>query len=124
MSKNTTGQPGKDDPIVLIRGSSTTGNNSPLVVVDGVQGVSGWQRINPNDIESISVLKDASAAIYGSRAANGVILITTKRGTTGKPTISYSANFGFSQPTRLPKPPIQPSCWCMARSPIPRAGTA
>jgi TonB-linked SusC/RagA family outer membrane protein len=103
MSKNTTGQPGKDDPIVFIRGSSTTGNNSPLVVVDGVQGVSGWQRINPNDIESISVLKDASAAIYGARAANGVILITTKRGTTGKPTISYSANFGFSQPTRLPK---------------------
>lgn len=103
MAKNTTGQPGKDDPIVLIRGRSTTGNSSPLVVVDGIQGVSGWQRINPNDIESISVLKDASAAIYGARAANGVILITTKRGTIGKPIISYSANFGFSQPTRTPK---------------------
>ncbi|MEO5997481.1 MAG: SusC/RagA family TonB-linked outer membrane protein [Chitinophagaceae bacterium] len=72
-------------------------------MVDGSQGVSGWQRINSRDIESISVLKDASAAIYGARAANGVILITTKRGVTGKPIISYSANFGISQPTRLPE---------------------
>ena len=97
------GEAGRDNADILIRGRSTTGNNTPLVVVDGIQGYSGWERINSNDIESISVLKDASAAIYGSRAANGVILITTKRGTTGKPVISYTFNQGITQPTRLPK---------------------
>jgi TonB-linked SusC/RagA family outer membrane protein len=65
--------------------------------------IGGLERLDPNDIESLSVLKDASAAIYGNRAANGVILITTKRGKTGKPTINYSFNQGFSSPTRLPK---------------------
>jgi TonB-dependent SusC/RagA subfamily outer membrane receptor len=65
--------------------------------------IGGLERLDPNDIESMSVLKDASAAIYGNRAANGVILITTKRGKTGKPTINYSFNQGFSSPTRLPK---------------------
>lgn len=103
ISKNTSGEPGRDDPTILVRGRNTTGNNNPLVVVDGIQDVAGWQRINPNDIESISVLKDASAAIYGARAANGVILITTKRGKLGKPTISYSFNQGIASPTRLPK---------------------
>ena len=103
ITKGPTGEPGRDNPTVLIRGRNTTGDNNPLVVVDGIQGVSGWQRINPNDIESISVLKDASAAIYGSRAANGVILITTKRGVTGKPTISYSFNQAITKPTRIPK---------------------
>jgi TonB-dependent starch-binding outer membrane protein SusC len=103
ISNNRTGEPGRDNNTVYIRGRSTTGDNSPLVVVDGIQGYSGWQRINSNDIESISVLKDASAAIYGARAANGVILITTKRGATGKPTISYTFNQGISQPTRVPK---------------------
>lgn len=102
--KNTSGSPGDDDATtILIRGQNTTGDNSPLIVVDGVQDVAGWQRINPNDIESVSVLKDASAAIYGSRAANGVILITTKRGSLGKPTITYSFNQGITEPTRLPK---------------------
>lgn len=100
---NRSGEPGADNATILIRGNNTTGNNSPLVVVDGVQNPPGWQRINSNDIEAISVLKDASAAIYGSRAANGVILITTKRGKIGKPTISYSFNQGISQPTRLPE---------------------
>ena len=103
ITKLASGEPGRDNPSILIRGRNTTGNNSPLVVVDGIQGVSGWERINPNDIESISVLKDASAAIYGSRAANGVILITTKRGSSGKPTISYSFNQAITQPTRVPK---------------------
>lgn len=103
ITKLSSGEPGRDNPTLLIRGRNTTGNNNPLVVVDGIQGVSGWERINPNDIESISVLKDASAAIYGSRAANGVILITTKRGMTGKPTISYSFNQAITQPTRIPK---------------------
>jgi TonB-linked SusC/RagA family outer membrane protein len=100
---NRSGEPGRDDAMVFIRGMSTTGNTSPLVVVDGIQGYTGWERINSNDIESISVLKDASAAIYGSRAANGVILITTKRGTVGKPTLSYSFSEGISQPTRIPE---------------------
>lgn len=103
ITSNRSGEPGKDNSTILIRGRSTTGDNSPLVVVDGIQGVTGWERINANDIESISVLKDASAAIYGARAANGVILITTKRGNSGKPTISYTFNQGLSQPTRVPK---------------------
>lgn len=103
ITKMPSGEPGRDNASILIRGRNTTGDNSPLVVVDGIQGVQGWERINPNDIESISVLKDASAAIYGARAANGVILITTKRGQIGKPLISYSFNQGITQPTRLPK---------------------
>jgi TonB-linked SusC/RagA family outer membrane protein len=103
VTKMSSGEPGRDNPDIFIRGRNTTGDNSPLVVVDGVQGVTGWERINSNDIESISVLKDASAAIYGARAANGVILITTKRGTTGKPVISYSFNQAVNQPTRIPK---------------------
>lgn len=101
---NTSGEPGYDGSSILMRGLATTGSNDVLIVVDGVPGqIGGLERLNPNDIESISVLKDASAAIYGSRAANGVILITTKRGKTGKPTISASFNQGFSSPTRLPK---------------------
>ena len=103
ITKNTSGEPGRDDNVLLIRGRNTTGETRPLVVVDGIQDVSGWERINSNDIESISVLKDASAAIYGARAANGVILITTKRGSLGKPLINYSYNKGISTPTRLPK---------------------
>lgn len=101
---NRSGEPGYDGSVILVRGLATTGNNDVLIVVDGVPGqIGGLQRLNPNDIESLSVLKDASAAIYGSRAANGVILITTKRGRTGKPMISASFDQGFSSPTRLPK---------------------
>ena len=101
---NRAGEPGYDGSSFTIRGLATTGNNDVLIVVDGVPGqIGGLERLNPNDIESISVLKDASAAIYGSRAANGVILVTTKRGKSGKPTINASFNQGFSSPTRLPK---------------------
>ena len=101
---NRAGEPGYDGSSILIRGLATTGNNDVLVVVDGVPGqIGGLERLNPNDIESISVLKDASAAIYGSRAANGVILVTTRRGKSGKPSIAASFNQGFSSPTRLPK---------------------
>ncbi|QGY43453.1 SusC/RagA family TonB-linked outer membrane protein [Maribellus comscasis] len=96
------GEPGNDDPIVRIRGINTLGDNSPLVVVDGVPGRS-LSRIDPNSIESITVLKDASAAIYGSQAANGVILITTKRGEKGKPKITVNFNQGFNQPTVIPE---------------------
>src|SRR5699024_1079950 len=104
MALQSTGEPGRNDPAIHVRGLGTTGNTSPLVVVDGVPDAPGWQYINSNDIESISVLKDASAAIYGARAANGVILITTKRGGLGKPTISYTFNQGFTRPAMIPTP--------------------
>ena len=104
VANNRSGEPGYDGSSFSIRGLATTGNNDVLIVVDGIPGqIGGLDRLDPNDIESISILKDASAAVYGSRAANGVILVTTKRGSTGKPTISYSFNQGFSSPTRLPK---------------------
>ena len=104
VATNRGGEPGYDGSQIRIRGVSTTGNTDVLVVVDGVPGqVGGLERLDPNDIESVSVLKDASAAVYGSRAANGVILVTTKKGSSGKPTVSYSFNQGFASPTRLPK---------------------
>ena len=104
VAVNRSGEPGADGSSIRIRGSNTLNNGDALIVVDGIPNrAGGLDRINPNDIESVSVLKDASAAIYGSRAANGVILITTKRGKTGKPVFSYSANQGFSQPTVVPK---------------------
>lgn len=104
IANNTSGEPGYDGSSLLIRGLATTGSNNVLVVVDGVPGqIGGLERLDPNDIDNISILKDGSAAVYGSRAANGVILITTKRGRMGKPVINYSYNQGFNAPTRLPK---------------------
>lgn len=103
IGRNNSGEPGFDDSNILIRGISTTGNASPLVVIDGVpERAGGFSRLDPNDIESFTILKDASAAIYGARAANGVILITTKRGKLSKPTIEYNVNLGLRQPTRIP----------------------
>jgi TonB-linked SusC/RagA family outer membrane protein len=103
VAVNRSGEPGYDGSTIRIRGSNTLGENGALVVIDGVPArAGGIERLNPADIESISVLKDASAAIYGSRAANGVILVTTKRGKTGKPELSYSFNQGFAQPTVIP----------------------
>ena len=100
----SSGEPGYDGSNIRIRGTNTFGNTSALVVIDGVPDVAGGlERLNPADIETMSVLKDASAAIYGSRAANGVILITTKHGKTGKPRLSYNYNHGWAQPTRVPK---------------------
>ncbi len=87
---------------VMVRGIGTLNNSSPLYIVDGMY-MSGIDHINPNDIASIDVLKDASsAAIYGSRAANGVVIVTTKEGsnTEGKPIIDLSANIGVSSPTK------------------------
>ena len=104
IASTPSGEPGSDASRILIRGQATIGDNSPLVVIDGVANrLGGLDRINPNDVESISVLKDGSAAIYGAQAANGVILITTKRGKTGKAVFNYSYNQGFVTPTRLPK---------------------
>lgn len=95
------GQPGKDNGTVRIRGLGTVNNADPLVIVDGVE--SSMNNINPNDIETTTVLKDGpSAAIYGSKAANGVILITTKKGKSGEPQLNYSGYVGLQDPTRLP----------------------
>lgn len=100
----TSGEPGYDGASINIRGTNTLGNSSPLVVIDGIPDRDGGLgRLNPKDIESISVLKDASAAIYGARAANGAILVTTKKGNSGKPKITYDFNKGWSQPGRIPK---------------------
>jgi TonB-linked SusC/RagA family outer membrane protein len=88
---------------IRIRGITTLSNNDPLVLVDGVP-VSSIDDVNANDIESISVLKDAaSASIYGSRAAAGVILITTKRADSGQAVFEYSAQYGIEKPTELPE---------------------
>ncbi|MCM4162662.1 MULTISPECIES: TonB-dependent receptor [unclassified Arenibacter] len=99
---NRSGQPGDNGSQLFIRGTSTLGVNGPLFVIDGVPGREGFDQIDPRDIQSISVLKDASAAIYGARAANGVILVTTKRGAIGKPQVSFTYNQGIVEPTRLP----------------------
>ena len=104
VAVNRSGEPGYDGSSIRIRGANTLNNNDALIVIDGIPNRSGGlDRINPADIETISVLKDASAAIYGARAANGVILITTKKGKTGKPELSYSFNQGFADPTVIPK---------------------
>lgn len=102
IANTRTGEPGEDNADILIRGKGTLGSTSPLIVVDGVADRS-FGRLNPDDIESISVLKDASAAIYGARAANGVIVVTTKRGKEGKVKVNYNGNLSFSQPTRIPE---------------------
>ena len=94
--RQTSGQPGEDSASLRIRGNTTLNNNSPLVLVDGVE----WSMddVNPADIESVTVLKDASStAIYGSRAANGVILITTKKG-SGKASVTYSVQAVMQTP--------------------------
>ena len=98
------GEPGQDGATINIRGINTLGNSSPLVVIDGIPDRDGGiGRLNPQDVESISVLKDASSAIYGARAANGVILVTTKRGESGAPKLEYTFNSGWSAPTVLPE---------------------
>jgi TonB-linked SusC/RagA family outer membrane protein len=96
-------EPGRDNPNFLIRGRGTfsSAGAEPLVLIDGVTG--SFSNLSPDDIESVSVLKDAaSASIYGARAANGVILVTTKKGRKGAPTISYRANVARHAPTALP----------------------
>jgi TonB-linked SusC/RagA family outer membrane protein len=97
------GRPGEDVANIYVRGQSTWVDSSPLIIVDGMERES-FSQINPNEVESISVLKDASStAVYGVRGANGVILLTTKRGVEGKPRISLSANWGVQQPTQIPE---------------------
>jgi TonB-linked SusC/RagA family outer membrane protein len=95
---NSTGAPGSSAQI-RIRGVNSIRNSDPLYVVDGIIMLNGGiENINPNDIESFEVLKDASAAIYGSRSSNGVILVTTKKGKIGAPTFSYNSYLGYQSP--------------------------
>ena len=97
-------QPGYDDNPIYVRGTGTFNDSEALIVIDGVpdrQG--GLSRLNPEEIESISVIKDATAAVYGSRSANGVIVVTTKKGKSGKVDVNYSSVFSFDQPAFLPK---------------------
>ncbi len=90
------GQPGSDNTDISIRGFGNA-----LIIVDGVQ--QSFEQIDPNEIESISILKDASAAIFGARAGNGVVLVTTRRGKAGSSKINFTSNFGVQTPTRFPK---------------------
>jgi TonB-dependent SusC/RagA subfamily outer membrane receptor len=95
------GEPGFDGSGILIRGPATNGRTDPLTVVDGVPR--DFSRLDPNTIETLTVLKDAAAvAPYGVAGANGVILITTKAGKSGKPTLTYSGYYGFQNPTSVP----------------------
>lgn len=95
---NSSGMPGDNEVKMYIRGKSTWDNTDPLVLVDGIER--NMNDVDMNEIESISVLKDASAtAVYGVRGGNGVILITTKRGTDTAPVINFSANYTFKSPT-------------------------
>ena len=97
----SSGKPGDDHAVIDIRGVGTFGSNMPLIIIDGFPG--SMSDVNANDIKSISVLKDAaSSSIYGNRAANGVILITTKKGASGEMKISYNGYFGVQNATRLP----------------------
>lgn len=96
------GQPGRDVGGIKIRGIGTLGDSNPLVLIDGVEG--NINHVNPNDIASVSVLKDASsAAIYGSRAANGVILVTTKRANNDNVSVAYNNYMGWQSPTEMTK---------------------
>lgn len=101
-SMQSSGQPGADDAKIFVRGvgSLTEAGATPLILVDGVER--SFFQMDPNEIESINVLKDASAtAVFGVRGANGVILVTTRRGEEGKAKISVSSNVGLQMPTRL-----------------------
>ncbi|WP_443944416.1 SusC/RagA family TonB-linked outer membrane protein [Pedobacter sp. AW1-32] len=95
------GRPGQDGATIRVRGTGTINNNNALVVIDGIIGT--MDAVNPNDVESVSILKDAAAAsIYGSAAANGVILITTRKGANKTPTFSYTGIVSITNPTNIP----------------------
>lgn len=96
------GEPGADGSTLLIRGLGTTGSNAPLILVDGIQR--DFSSIDPNEVSDITILKDAaSTAIYGIKGANGVVLVTTRRGVNDHPSISVTGQNGWQSPTRLPK---------------------
>lgn len=97
---SNSGQPGAESKI-RIRGTGTVNDSNPLYIVDGMPSESGINHLNPSDIESIEILKDAaSAAIYGARGANGVVLVTTKKGKKGKATVDYEFTYGIQNPAK------------------------
>lgn len=112
ITTNSAGAEGGDMSI-LVRGRNSIGaNNSPLIVLDGIPYSGNISEINPDDISSIEVLKDASAAaIYGSRGSNGVILVATKRGKLGKPTVNYNGFYGIQKIASLPDVLTGPEFW-------------
>lgn len=103
----SSGEPGRNDANLHIRGISTYGSSAPLIIIDGVeqsseQAMAELNAMDPNEIQGISILKDASStAVYGVRGANGVIIVTTKRGNEGKPVINFSSNYGLTTATAL-----------------------
>jgi len=97
----SSGRPGGEGYSLQIRGFSSINGNKPLVLIDGIPG--NLDALNPADIESVTVLKDAAASIYGARAADGVMIVTTKSGTKGAPRITYSFSYGIKTPTFLKK---------------------
>lgn len=97
----SSGQPGNDGASIQIRGIGTLSSSSVLILVDGIQETS-LDAVNPQDIENISILKDASAAIYGSLAANGVILVTTKKGSKNKTVVNFNAMLSNTSPINVP----------------------
>ena len=107
FSQQTSGQPGADGATFFVRGVSSynIGSNTPLIVIDDIESTyDQFARIDPNEVESITILKDASTtAVYGVRGANGVVIITTRRGKIGAPTISFRGETALQQPTIFPE---------------------
>ncbi len=98
------GEVGRDEATVYVRGTGTYNNSAPLILIDGIVRES-FAQIDPNEIQSINVLKDASAtAVFGVKGANGVIIVTTRRGVAGKPQISFSGQYAITEPMRIPDP--------------------
>ena len=101
LTVQQSGQPGSNDSEIYIRGLSSWNGSQPLVLVDGIER--DFSDLDPNEINTLSVLKDASAtAVFGAKGANGVIIVTTKRGTLGKPKLDITASYGMQQATRIP----------------------
>jgi len=104
IARQGSGEPGRDNATIYVRGISSTGSTSPLLIVDDIPR--DYSSLDPSSIETITVLKDAAAsAPYGVAGANGVILVTTKKGKTGLPSLSFKSFYGFQNPTILPEYP-------------------
>lgn len=103
LVRQNSGEPGYDNSTIRIRGVSTLGNSSPLIIIDGIERT--LSRVDPHDVQEITILKDAaSVAAYGMRGSNGVILVTTKRGSqSGKMSVKYDFKYGWQSPTVLPE---------------------
>lgn len=102
ISRQSSGAPGGDNDQIQIRGIGTTGSSAPLIIVNGIPR--DYNQLDPNEVETVTILKDAAAvAPYGLAGANGVILVTTKRGKEGKFTLNYNGYYGFQRPTNMPE---------------------